>query len=52
MEAKLRRIGNSLGIIIPKDFLQAISLKEGDKVKLTIKRKRINLVLERKKEGY
>ena len=35
METKVRRIGNSLGIVLPKDALQAMKVKEGSTLYLT-----------------
>lgn len=35
IEAKVRKIGNSLGIVIPKEALQALRVKEGDTLYLT-----------------
>ncbi|KPP99702.1 MAG: toxin-antitoxin system MazE family antidote component [Bacteroidetes bacterium HLUCCA01] len=37
MEAKIRNIGNSLGIILPKELTDALHLRSGDK--LTIVKK-------------
>ncbi len=35
-EAKLRRVGNSLGIIIPKEVIQAGGFVEGDTIQVSI----------------
>jgi putative addiction module antidote len=37
MELRLRRVGNSLGVILPKEALQALGIeaKEGEKLTLT-----------------
>jgi len=35
-EAKLRRIGNSLGIIIPKEIIQAGKFDDGDTISVAI----------------
>ena len=35
-EAKLRRIGNSLGIIIPNEIIQAADYDEGDTIRVSI----------------
>ncbi|TVR30705.1 MAG: AbrB/MazE/SpoVT family DNA-binding domain-containing protein [Balneolaceae bacterium] len=43
MEAKIRRIGNSSGIILPKEVMEELNLKEGDI--LTIERKGTSLEL-------
>lgn len=34
MDVKLRRVGNSLGIIIPKELLDRYALREGDDLEL------------------
>ena len=38
MQAKLRAIGNSVGVIIPASELRAVDAKAGDMVELAIKR--------------
>jgi putative addiction module antidote len=43
MNITLRRIGNSVGVIIPKDILDRYGLKAGDE--LTLEAKENNLVL-------
>lgn len=45
---KLRRIGNSLGIIIPKDFLKSMNLTENDTVEIDLKKDKIDLTLRKK----
>jgi putative addiction module antidote len=35
IETKVRRIGNSLGIVLPKEALQAMKVKEGATLYLT-----------------
>ena len=35
IELKLRRVGNSLGVIIPSDALALLNVKEGDELYLT-----------------
>ena len=35
-EGKVRRLGNSMAVIIPKDVLEDAGVKEGDLVKLSI----------------
>jgi putative addiction module antidote len=35
IELKLRRVGNSLGVIIPSDALALLNVKEGDELFLT-----------------
>lgn len=34
MEAKVRKVGNSLGVILPKQITDELHLKEGDKVSI------------------
>ncbi|MCC5940378.1 MAG: AbrB/MazE/SpoVT family DNA-binding domain-containing protein, partial [Balneolaceae bacterium] len=34
MEAKIRKIGNSLGVILPKQVIDELHLKTGDKVSI------------------
>ncbi len=43
MEAKVRKIGNSLGVILPKHVIEELHLKSGDK--LSIEKKGSNLEL-------
>lgn len=43
MEGKIRKIGNSLGVILPKQLIEELHLKTGDKV--SIERKGSNLEL-------
>ncbi len=43
MEAKIRKIGNSLGVILPKQVIDELHLKTGDKV--SIERRGSNLEL-------
>lgn len=35
METKVRKIGNSLGILLPKEAVHSLSVKEGDTLYLT-----------------
>lgn len=44
METKIRKIGNSLGVTLPKQIIDELHLKNGDKV--TIQRKGSNLELK------
>lgn len=32
MEAKIRKVGNSLGVILPKQMIEELHLKTGDKL--------------------
>ncbi|HEF5065836.1 TPA: AbrB/MazE/SpoVT family DNA-binding domain-containing protein, partial [Bacillus cereus] len=34
MERKLRKIGNSIGLLLPKEMLKNMDLKEGDGVEI------------------
>lgn len=43
MEGKIRKVGNSLGVILPKQLIDELHLKTGDKV--IIERKGSNLEL-------
>jgi putative addiction module antidote len=43
MEGKIRNIGNSLGVLLPKQLIDELHLKEGDKVDIV--RKGTNLEL-------
>lgn len=38
-EGKIRRVGNSLAVIIPKEMLEEAGAKEGENVKVSILRK-------------
>jgi antitoxin component of MazEF toxin-antitoxin module len=48
-EGKVRRLGNSMAVIIPKEILEETGAKEGDVVKLSvpIPRQRRNEVLKK-----
>ncbi len=35
LDLKVRRIGNSLGVVLPKEVLSRLKLRDGDKVFLT-----------------
>lgn len=50
METKIRKIGNSLGVTIPKQLIDELHLKTGDK--LTIKKKGSNLELKPIDPGF
>ncbi|MEL7355966.1 MAG: AbrB/MazE/SpoVT family DNA-binding domain-containing protein [Cyanobacteria bacterium J06560_6] len=41
VSAKLRRIGDSLGVTFPKELLEELNVKEGDELYL-VKTKQIN----------
>ncbi len=44
METKIRKIGNSLGVTLPKQLIDELHLKSGDK--LTIEKNGANLELK------
>lgn len=48
MKTTIRKIGNSLGILLPKDVLDLMGLKEGDVIDVTSKNKKMNITLEKK----
>jgi len=50
MKVKIRRIGNSLGILLPKDALDLFGLADGDKIDLAAKEKQIELILTKAKK--
>ena len=43
-KAKVRRIGTSLGVLIPKELLQEKKISEGDEIELSILKKRKELI--------
>lgn len=47
MKVKIRKIGNSLGIILPKDILELMNLKEGSEIDLELSNKEIELKLKK-----
>jgi len=48
MKIKIRRIGSSLGILIPKDVLSLMHLNEGDELEFEGKTKQIDITLRKK----
>lgn len=50
MKVKIRKIGNSLGILLPKDTLTLLGLGAGDEVELGAKAKQIELILKKDKQ--
>ena len=36
LKRRVRRVGGSLGILIPRDFAEAMHVKEGSEVRLTL----------------
>lgn len=46
MELKLRKIGNSYGVILPADVLEALQVKEGGKLTLLPNDKGFQLTAE------
>lgn len=43
MDGKIRKVGNSLGVILPKQLIEELHLKSGDKI--NIERKGLSLEL-------
>jgi len=50
MKTKIRKIGNSSGIILPKDIMDDLHLKEGDEI--TIKKTESHLELFAEDSGF
>lgn len=48
MKTKVRKLGNSLGIILPKDVLDLFGLKENDEIEINTRNKQIELILKKK----
>ncbi|HEX5050685.1 MAG TPA: AbrB/MazE/SpoVT family DNA-binding domain-containing protein [Planctomycetota bacterium] len=46
MELKLRKIGNSYGVILPTDVLEALQVREGGKLTLLPNAKGFQLTVE------
>lgn len=49
-KVKIRRVGNSLGIILPKDLLDLIGLSDGDEIQLDLEQKSIDIKLKKVKK--
>lgn len=49
MERKLRKIGNSVGLLLPKDVLEDMNLKEGEDVEIRYDADRKEIILRNKK---
>ncbi|MCL5419696.1 MAG: hypothetical protein M1354_02340 [Candidatus Marsarchaeota archaeon] len=47
MKVKIRRIGNGVGFLIPKNILTLMHLKEGDEIELEPKTKTIELTFKK-----
>ena len=45
MEKKIRRIGNSLGIVLPAEILKEIQLSEGDIVDVELRKDKGEIIL-------
>ncbi len=43
-EAKVRKVGTSLGVLIPKENAEKSRLKEGSKVKIVVVKKNLKLI--------
>lgn len=44
METKIRKVGNSLGITLPKQLIEELHLKNGDKLTIEKKGKKFQLI--------
>jgi antitoxin component of MazEF toxin-antitoxin module len=51
MEVKIRSIGNSLGIIFPKQIMEIMNLHAEDVIEMDIDREKKRLIVERKKQS-
>lgn len=51
IEAKLRRMGNSLGIIVPAEIISSKGLREGEKLHVNIEEKGFSTVGDMLKEA-
>ena len=43
-KVKIRRIGTSLGVLIPKQLIAEKSIKEGEEVEIALLKKRMDLI--------
>ena len=43
-KVKIRRIGSSLGVLIPKQMIQNKKIKEGEEVEISLLKKRKDLI--------
>ena len=43
-ETKIRKVGTSFGILLPKDIVQAQGLKEGEKIEVAIFNRKKKLI--------
>ncbi|HEF5237820.1 AbrB/MazE/SpoVT family DNA-binding domain-containing protein [Bacillus paramobilis] len=51
MERKLRKIGNSIGLLLPKEMLKNMDLKEGDGVEIVYNVDKKEIILRNKKNN-
>ncbi|WP_324658945.1 AbrB/MazE/SpoVT family DNA-binding domain-containing protein [Bacillus cereus] len=49
MKRKLRRIGNSVGVLIPKEMLDRMDLQEGDDVEISYNPMRKQIIIKDEK---
>lgn len=49
MKVKIRRVGNSMGIILPKDMLDLLGLSGGDEIEVNVRGGSIEIVLKKEK---
>lgn len=46
IEVKVRKVGTSLGVLLPKDILVERGIKEGEKISVIIPKKNLKLLRE------
>ena len=51
-QGKVRRVGNSLAVIVPKDVLEDVGAEEGDSVKISIAPKERVSKKRRKRDAF
>jgi len=50
MKIKIRQIGNSLGVILPKETLGLMGLQKGDSLDLDLQNKEIQIILKKRRK--
>jgi antitoxin component of MazEF toxin-antitoxin module len=51
-QGKVRRVGNSLAVIVPKEILEDVGAKEGDNVKISIVHKQDTSKTRKKRDVF
>jgi antitoxin component of MazEF toxin-antitoxin module len=51
-QGKVRRVGNSLAVIVPKEILEDVGAQEGDNVKVSIAHKQDTLKKRKKRDVF